>query len=40
MLQDTSSARSNFISWSSKGFTENKQNFYRNVIVDHFPLLS
>ena len=28
------------MSWSSKGFTENKQTLYRNVIVDHFPLLS
>ena len=28
-------ARSNFMSWSSKGFTANKQTLYRNVIFDH-----
>ena len=40
ILKNKSSARSTFMPWSSKSFTANKQILYRNVIFDHFPLLS
>ena len=32
ILRDKSSARSNFMPWSWKSFTANKQSLYRNII--------